>query len=74
MAKAPKPGSSHPVRRPAKLEPHDDPAVITADAQASVKAFTDLVRRSREAGGHDEDALKNDRPLDVFKQGQDGDR
>jgi len=62
MAKGFRPGFNY-VRRPAKWEPHNDPAVLTANSQAEAKAFMDLLRRSRAAGGHDEDALKSDRPV-----------
>jgi hypothetical protein len=54
---------------PTKYEPYNDPAVLTAHTQAAGKAFTDMLRRSREAGGHDDDALQSDRPIYPFKQG-----
>lgn len=52
-----------------KYEPYNDPMLLTANTRAASNAFSDLVRRSREADGHDDDALKNDRPLHDFMQG-----
>lgn len=66
MAKASSRPGFHTIQRPARYEPFNDPAVLTANAEEAVKAFRDLVRRSREVGGHDDDALKNDQPLHGF--------
>jgi hypothetical protein len=69
MAKAPRLGVN-PIKRPTKYEPYNDPTLLTAKSQETVKAFNDLLRRSREAGGHDDEALKNDRPVLHLKRGQ----
>jgi hypothetical protein len=42
----------NPFARPAKFEPYNDPAIRSAIADAEVKAFQELMRRSREAGDH----------------------
>ena len=45
-------GGVRSITRPAKFEPFKDPAVLTANAEKSVKQFSDMLRRSREANGH----------------------
>lgn len=55
------------VNRPAKFEPYNDPDILTAISKAEAQKFSDILHRSRKAGGHDDDALKNDRPVYGFK-------
>lgn len=55
------------IQRPAKFEPFNDPEILTANAKAETQKFRDILHRSRKAGGHDDDALKGDRPVYGFK-------
>jgi len=55
------------VNRSAKFEPYNDPDILTAISNEEAQKFRDILHRSRNAGGHDDDALKNDRPVCGFK-------
>lgn len=68
MAKTSKAAAGIPsIQRPAKCEPFNDPEILTANAKAEAQKFSDVLHRSRKAGGHDDDAPKSDRPVYGFK-------
>jgi hypothetical protein len=69
MARASKKGVAHsPVRTPTRFETYNDPTVLTAHAQSAADAFSDMLKRSRAQGGHDVDAVQNDRPIFPINQ------
>lgn len=55
------------IQRPAKFEPYNDPDILTAKADAEAQKFRDTLHRSRKAGGHDDAALNDDRPVYGFE-------
>jgi hypothetical protein len=46
------------VSRPVQVRPFNDPTIATANAKKEAERFRDMMRRSREAGGHDADTSK----------------
>jgi hypothetical protein len=56
MARA-KPGFQT-IRRPAQFTPHNDPMIRAANSKKEAERFQAMMRRTREAAGHDEEAMK----------------
>lgn len=48
----------HSIQRPTEFSPFNDPMIRTAAVKKEVERFQDTMRRTREAAGHDDEAMK----------------